>query len=220
MHVTNILKAYILRDDNAAFKLAQEDVKYHKLARGLLEKNLKKIVNDDHKYRLKKLENTSDKLLTLSNMPKQTGDSNISPSVTTEHTEKKLNAFVNNDNFLISIVEKAINNCNNLLSKADNQQNRDKEPYAFINDFRKIVTNLATFAKVEDTKTPGIATIADDLLKKEIVSERSFTSYGDRQLSSQDKPKEWQALQAHVEDVKSWCESLKETFNKQREKSS
>lgn len=76
MPITNIIKAYIFRKTDAAYKLAQKDDKHIALAKRLLEKKIKKIVNRPKMFDVKKYGENIEKLAKLSGIIRLSNVSN------------------------------------------------------------------------------------------------------------------------------------------------
>lgn len=229
MPITNIIKAYIFRKTDAAYKLAQKDDKHIALAKRLLKKKIKKIVNRprmfDVKTRMfdvKKYGENSEKLAKLSeitrlsNVSKQPVDSNkdnlnINPFVASNTTKEKtdeqmkIDEVMNSDEFIFTLLEMTTDHCNKILNELCNKQSTDEETEKANSNMRSIVTNLSAFSKTERNEMAEAATA---FLNKKITRERSFITYGNSALPPQNESEEWRVLQAHVKEVKAWCDSM------------
>lgn len=222
MPITNIIKTYIFRKTDAAYELAQKDEKHIDLAKRLLEKKIKNIVNRPRMFDVKKYGENIEKLAKLSGITRLSNVSNhpvdsnkdklnINPFVASNSTKEKtdehmkITAFMNSDEFIFPTLKMTIIHCNNILNELCYKQNTDEKTEKANSDMRSIVTNLSAFSKTERNEMAEAATA---LLNKKITSERSFITYGNSALPPQNESEERRVLQAHVKEVKAWCDSM------------
>ncbi|WP_345829505.1 hypothetical protein AAGR22_21370 [Erwinia sp. HDF1-3R] len=127
---------------------------------------------------------------------------NINPFVASNTTKEKtdeqmkIDEFMNSDEFIFTMLKMTIDHCNKILDETTENAK---------SDMRSIVTNLSAFSMTERKEMAEAATA---LSNKKITSERSFITYGNSALPPQNESEERRVLQAHVKEVKAWCDSM------------